>query len=272
MTARKIGFIGSGNMARSLVLGLLANGRNPAHIHAADIDGEKVERLAREHGVNASDHERIGRDCDLIVLAVKPQAMAGACASLRPVLVGRAPVVMSLAAGVTLGRIEEWLGSGLALVRCMPNTPLLVGVGAAGLFANDNASAEQKRAIEDLMNSVGVCAWCERESDLDTITALSGSGPAYFFLFMEAMQNAACGLGLERGLAERLTGQTALGAAELARASDLELAELRAQVTSPGGTTEAAIARFEQGGLRQLVDEAIACAAERARELARENG
>ena len=259
-------------MARSLVLGLLAKGRDPARIHVADIDAGKVAKLVREHGVNASDHERIGRDCDLIVLAVKPQAMAGACASLRPALVGRAPVIMSLAAGVTLDRIEEWLGSGLALVRCMPNTPSLVGAGAAGLFASDNASAEQKRAIEDLMNSVGVCAWCERESDLDTITALSGSGPAYFFLFMEAMQNAACGLGLERGLAEKLTGQTALGAAELARASDLELAELRAQVTSPGGTTEAAIARFEQGGLRQLVDEAIACAAERARELARESG
>ena len=259
-------------MARSIVLGLLAKGRDPARIHVADIDAGKVANLVCEHGVNASDHERIGRDCDLIVLAVKPQAMAGACASLRPALVGRAPVVMSLAAGVTLDRIEEWLGSGLALVRCMPNTPSLVGVGAAGLFANSHASVAQKQAIEDLMNSVGVCAWCERESDLDTITALSGSGPAYFFLFMEAMQNAACGLGLERGLAEKLTGQTALGAAELARASDLELAELRAQVTSPGGTTEAAIARFEQGGLRQLVDEAIACAAERARELARESG
>ncbi|MXZ33543.1 MAG: pyrroline-5-carboxylate reductase [Gammaproteobacteria bacterium] len=272
MTAQNIGFIGSGNMARSLVLGLLANGRNPAHIHAADIDAEKVEKLASEHGVNAADHDRIGQVCGLIVLAVKPQSMAEACASLRPSLAGRAPVVMSLAAGVTLTRIEELLGSGLALVRCMPNTPSLVGAGAAGLFANDHASAEQKQDIEDLMNSTGVCAWCERESDLDTITALSGSGPAYFFLFMEAMQNAACGLGLERGLAERLTGQTALGAAELARASEQGLAELRAQVTSPGGTTEAAIARFEQGGLRQLVDEAIACATERARELARENG
>ncbi len=259
-------------MARSLVLGLLAKGWDPARVHVADIDAVKVETLAREHGVNAADHDRIGKVCDLIVLAVKPQSMAEACASLRSVLAGRAPVVVSLAAGVTLTRIEEWLGSGLALVRCMPNTPALVGAGAAGLFANDRASAEQKRDIEDLMNSVGVCVWCEREADLDTVTALSGSGPAYFFLFMEAMRNAACGLGLDRELAERLTGQTALGAAELARASGQGLAELRAQVTSPGGTTEAAIARFEQGGLRQLVDEAIAGAAERARELARENG
>lgn len=259
-------------MARSLVLGLLAKGWDPARVHVADADAAKVEELVREHGVNAADHERIGQVCDLIVLAVKPQAMAEACASLRPALAGRAPVIMSLAAGVTLGRIEDLLGSELALVRCMPNTPSLVGVGAAGLFANDNASAEQKRAIEDLMNSVGVCVWCERESDLDTITALSGSGPAYFFLFMEAMQNAACGLGLERGLAEKLTGQTALGAAQLVRGSEQELAELRAQVTSPGGTTEAAIARFEQGGLRQLVAEAMTGAAERARELARENG
>lgn len=258
-------------MARSIVLGLLAKGWDPARIHVADIDAGKVANLACEHGVNASGHEPIGRDCDLIVLAVKPQAMAGACASLRPALAGRAPVVMSLAAGVTLTRIEDLLGSGLALARCMPNTPSLVGAGAAGLFANDRASAEQKRDIEDLMSSVGVSVWCERESDLDAITALSGSGPAYFFLFMEAMRDAACGLGLERGLAERLIGQTALGAAELARASEQGLAELRAQVTSPGGTTEAALARFEQGGLRQLVDEAIARAAERARELAREN-
>ena len=272
MTARSIGFIGSGNMARSLVLGLLAKGWEPARVHVADIDAEKAEMLARGHGVNAADHERIGQVCDLIVLAVKPHSMAEACASLRPSLAGNAPVVVSLAAGVMLTRIEELLGSGLALVRCMPNTPSLVGAGAAGLYANDHASAEQKQDIEDLMNSVGVCAWCERESDLDTITALSGSGPAYFFLFMEAMQNAARDLGLERGLAEKLTGQTALGAAELARTSGQGLAELRAQVTSPGGTTEAAIARFEQGGLRHLVNAAIAGAAERARQLARENG
>ena len=272
MAARNIGFIGSGNMARSLVLGLLARGRNPAYIHAADIDAGKVARLASEHGVNAAGHEQIGQSCDLIVLAVKPQSMTEACAALQPALAGRAPLIMSLAAGVTLTRIEKLLGRGLALVRCMPNTPSLVGAGAAGLFANRRASAEQKQDIEDLMNAVGVCAWCERESDLDTITALSGSGPAYFFLFMEAMRNAAAGLGLEPGLAEKLAGQTALGAAELVRAGEYGLAELRAQVTSPGGVTEAAIARFEQGGLRRLVDEAITAGAERAGELARENG
>jgi len=272
VAAQNIGFIGSGNIARSIVLGLLAKGRNPAHIYAADIDAGKVERLVRDHGVNAAGHEQIAQTCDLIVLAVKPQFMSTACASLKSALAGRGPVIMSLAAGVKLARIGELLGSGLALARCMPNTPALIGAGAAGLYANENASAEQKQDIEDLMNSVGVCVWCELESDLDTITALSGSGPAYFFLFMEAMRNAACGLGLEPGVADKLTGQTALGAAELARASECGLAELRAQVTSPGGTTEAAIARFEQGGLRQLVDEAIVAAAERARELARENG
>ena len=272
MTARNIGFIGGGNMARSIVLGLLAKGRDPARVHVADIDAGKVEALAREHGVNAADHEQIAQVCDLIVLAVKPQAMAEACAALKPALAGRAPLIVSLAAGISLSRIEALLGSELALVRCIPNTPALVGAGAAGLFANDRASAAQKQAIEELVNAVGVCAWCGRESDLDAITALSGSGPAYFFLFMEAMRNAACGLGLERGLAERLTGQTALGAAELVRTSELGLAELRAQVTSPGGTTEAAIARFEQGGLPRLVEQAMADAAERARELARENG
>lgn len=272
MTAQTIGFIGSGNMARSLVLGLLDKGRDPACISAADIDQAKVDLLVREQGINASSNERIGASCDLIVLAVKPQSMKDACASLRPALAGRAPVIMSLAAGITLARIQQLLGSGLSLVRCMPNTPALIGVGAAGLYANGNTGAEQKQSIEDLMNSVGLCAWLERETDLDIVTALSGSGPAYFFLFMEAMRNAAHGLGLERGLAERLTYQTALGAAHLALASDSELAELRTQVTSPGGTTEAAIACFEQGGLRELVDGAIGAAAERGRELARGNG
>ncbi len=269
VATRNIGFIGGGNMGRSLVLGLLARGRDPAHIQIADIDAGKADELAREHGVNAAGHAQIGQDCDLIVLAVKPQSMAAACASLKPALAGRSPAVMSLAAGVTLASMAKLLGSGLALVRCMPNTPALIGAGAAGLFANNRASAEQKREIEDLMNSVGICVWCERESDLDIITALSGSGPAYFFLFMEAMQNAARDLGLERSLAARLTGQTALGAAKLARASEHGLAELRAQVTSPGGTTAAAIERFEQGGLRQLVDEAVVAAAQRARALSR---
>jgi len=272
MSARNIGFIGSGNMARSIVLGLLAKGHDPARISTADIDTVKVERLVREHGVNAASNEQIAQNCDLIVLAVKPRSIASACASLQPALAGRAPVFVSVVAGVTLARIEALLGSGLALVRCMPNTPALIGAGAAGLYANRHTSPEQKRGIEELMNSVGICAWCERESDIDSITALSGSGPAYFFLFMEALQNAAQRLGLEQSLAERLTSQTALGAAELARASEHGLAELRAQVTSPGGTTEAALARFEQGGFRDLVDGAVAAAAERARELARENG
>ncbi len=270
MTARNIGFIGSGNMARSLVLGLLANGRDPAHIHVADIDAGKVAGLAGEHGVNAADHRQIGRDCDLIVLAVKPQSMAEACATLRPALEGRTTAIMSLAAGVTLTRLEQLLGAGFALVRCMPNTPALVGAGAAGLFANERASKRQKQDVEQLMRSVGICAWCERESDLDTITALSGSGPAYFFLLMEAMQNAARNLGLEQELAAKLTSQTAYGAAQLARASELGVAGLRAQVTSPGGTTAAAVARFEQGGFPKLVEEAIVAATERARELARE--
>ena len=272
MTAQNIGFIGSGNMARSLVLGLLAQGHAPVNISASDIDTAKVDRLAREQGINAASNEQVGASCDLIVLAVKPQAMKVACDSLRPALAGREPVIVSLAAGIRLARIEQLLGSGLALVRCMPNTPALIGAGAAGLFANCHTSVEQKQLIENLMNSVGICAWLEHESDLDTITALSGSGPAYFFLFMEAMQNAAHDLGLDRNLAERLTCQTALGAAQLARAGEIGLAELRAQVTSPGGTTEAAIARFEQGGLQELVGEAISAARERARELARENG
>ena len=278
MAARHIGFIGGGNMAGSLVAGLLDSGFAPSRVLVADLDQGKLARLVPEHGVAAADGEQqIGADCDLIVLAVKPQSMEAACAALRPALAGRAPLIVSVAAGVTLARIARWLGPSLPIVRCMPNTPALIGAGAAGLYANANTSAEHRREVEELMNTVGLCAWCGRESDLDIVTALSGSGPAYFFLFMEAMRDAATKMGLDAALAETLTRQTALGAARLAQAQAEEaggpdLAELRARVTSPGGTTEAAINRFERDGFRELVDAALAAAAGRARELATSNG
>ncbi len=268
VAARKIGFIGGGNMARAIVLGLIANGHDPKRIAVADTDSAKLHALASEHGINAASHEQIGRSCELIVLAVKPQAMTEACSALQPALRGRAPVVMSLAAGTRLARLEHLLGAKLPLARCMPNTPALLGAGATALFANRHVTAEQKRELENLMNSVGISAWVERETDLDIVTALSGSGPAHFFLFMEALRDAAARLGLDQDLAERFTCQTALGAARLASRSEAPLAELRAQVTSPGGTTAAALASFEQGGLHELVDAAVAAAAARANELA----
>ena len=272
MAAGNIGFIGGGNMAGSLVAGLLESGFDPVQILVADIDTARLSKLAGDHGVKAASTEQIGAGCELIVLAVKPQSMAAACATLAPALAGRTPLIISVAAGITLARIAQWLGPELPIVRCMPNTPALIGFGAAGLHANEHASAEHRQSVENLMNTVGVSAWCERESDLDIVTALSGSGPAYFFLFMEAMRDSATGMGLEAGLAEKLTCQTALGAAELARASEFGLAALRAQVTSPGGTTEAAVERFEHDGFRQLVDAALGAAAGRARELAGTNG
>ncbi len=272
MSARHIGFIGSGNMAGSIVLGLLDKGWQASRISVADIDPAKVSQLVRKHNVNSASSEQIGQDCDLIVLAVKPQSMADACATLRPTFGSRRPLVMSVAAGVTLARLAEWLGDRLPIVRCMPNTPALIGCGASGLFANALADAGQRQSVEELMRAVGICLWCEREADLDIVTALSGSGPAYFFLFMEAMQDAARKLGLDTGLASQLTCQTALGAARLVDSSELELKTLRAQVTSPGGTTEAAVRQFEDNGLRRLVETAIAAAAERAGELARAGG
>ncbi len=275
MAARHIGFIGGGNMAGSLVAGLLDSGFEPSRVFVADIDAGKLAGLVDDHGVVAADSGRIGADCGLIVLAVKPQSMAAACAALRPALAGRGPLIVSVAAGVTLARIARWLGPSLPIVRCMPNTPALIGAGAAALHANANTGAEHRRAVEALMNTVGICAWCGRETDLDIVTALSGSGPAYFFLFMEAMRDAATKMGLDAALAETLTRQTALGAARLAQAGEPDgpgLAELRARVTSPGGTTEAAINRFERDGFRELVDAALAAAAGRARELATSNG
>ncbi len=164
------------------------------------------------------------------------------------------------------------LGVGAAIVRCMPNTPALLGCGASGLFGNSNVTPEQRSLAQSIMGAVGETRWVDSEQALDAITALSGSGPAYFFLFTEAMIDAGCALGLDRETATTLATQTALGAARMARESDVDLVELRRRVTSPGGTTERAVQQFEEDGLRRLVGNAMDAAAERAAEMAREMG
>jgi len=273
MKQQTLGFIGAGNMAGSLIAGLWADGYDPKKIWASDLDAEKLDSLASRFGINTTANNlAVVEKAQVLVLAVKPQSLQEVASGLAATVQRYKPLIISLAAGVTEAAIDRWLGGGNDIVRCMPNTPALVKTGATALHGNDNISAEQRSRAEAVLRAVGVAVWVEREELLDAVTALSGSGPAYFFLFMEAMEEAAVKLGLSQPTARLLTQQTALGAARLAIESDESPADLRRKVTSPGGTTERAIAGFEAGGLRALVLEAMRAAENRAVELSRELG
>lgn len=262
-----IGFIGAGNMASSLIHGLLNKGIAGEKIVAADVDQAKLNAFASSCGIVASTAKELVEQADIVVLAVKPQVMKNVCVELADR--SSQPLFISVAAGVSLASLREWLGGSPAIVRCMPNTPALVGKGATGLFANDAVNATLRDAAGQVLSAVGISVWVDQESDLDTVTAVSGSGPAYFFLFMEAMQEAAQKMGMSEELARLLVLQTAAGAAELAAQSDDSVAELRRKVTSPGGTTEQAILQFESGELRALVNKALKAARDKSVELSK---
>ncbi|CAG0969572.1 pyrroline-5-carboxylate reductase [Gammaproteobacteria bacterium] len=273
MKQQTLGFIGAGNMAGSLIAGLWADGYDPAKIWASDPDAEKLDSLAVRFGINTTANNlAVVENSQLLVLAVKPQALREVASGLATTVQRCKPLVVSLAAGVTEASIDRWLGGGNDIVRCMPNTPALVKTGATALHGNENISDEQRSRAEAVLRSVGLVVWVEREELLDAVTALSGSGPAYFFLFMEAMEDAAVKLGLEPPTARLLTQQTALGAARLAIEAAESPAELRRKVTSPGGTTERAVAVFENAGLRSLVLDAMRAAENRAVEMSKELG
>ena len=270
MTAPQIGFIGAGNMAISLIGGMLQNSFKPGQLLASDRNEEQLQQLARQFGIHTTtDNGQLARDCDVLVLAVKPQVMQAVCAALpRPRKSGQ--LVISIAAGITCASLADWLGTATPLVRCMPNTPALRGQGVSGLYATDRVSTEQQKLAENIMNAVGISLWLEQEAQIDAVTAVSGSGPAYFFYLMEAMTDAGEKLGLPREVAERLTLFTALGAADMAVHSDVDTAELRRRVTSPNGTTEQAINSFTREDLPGMVARAMQAAAERSAELSRE--
>lgn len=265
-----IAFIGGGNMARSLIGGLLKAGTPAQAIAVADPVLEPLAPL----GVRAmQDNAAAARDATVVVLAVKPQVMAAACRSIAgelatSLVAGRAPLVVSVAAGTTSADIERWLGREHAVVRCMPNTPALLGAGATGMCANPRVSAEQRATATRLMRSVGTVEWIDDEALMDAVTALSGSGPAYFFTLIEHMTQAAVDLGLPEASARRLAVQTAVGAARMAAEPGADPAELRRRVTSPGGTTAAALASFERDALAAIVARALTAARDRGRELA----
>ena len=273
MTTPTIAFIGGGNMAASLIGGLVADGWDADRIRVADPDGSRRERLASSHGVHtASDNCTTAAGADIVVLAVKPQALKAVCDEIAATIGGRSALVISIAAGIREPDLRRWLGAGTAIVRTMPNTPALVQTGATGLYANPQVSGPQREMAETVMRAVGLALWVEDEALLAAVTALSGSGPAYHFLFMEALEEAGIQLGLSAEPARLLSLQTALGAAKMALESSDSTAVLRRRVTSPGGTTERALAVLEDGRLRELVARALAAAAERARELGDELG
>lgn len=271
MSKTRIAFIGAGNMAASLIGGLRAKGLDAAQIRASDPGEETRARVSAEHGIEvfAANAEAI-QGVDVIVLAVKPQAMKTVCEAIRPSLKPN-QLVVSIAAGITCASMNNWLGA-QPIVRCMPNTPALLRQGVSGLFATREVSAEQRQQAEELLSAVGIALWLDEEQQLDAVTAVSGSGPAYFFLLIEAMTAAGVKLGLPADIAAQLTVQTALGAAHMAVASDVDAAELRRRVTSPAGTTEAAIKSFQADGFEALVEKALGAAAHRSAEMAEQLG
>ena len=262
-------FIGGGNMARSLIGGLVAHGRHAHGIHVAEPHAELREALARDFGVTVhADNAAAASAAGTWIFAVKPQVMRADAEALAPVAQRSHPLVVSIAAGITGVQLERWLGGDLPVVRAMPNTPALLGAGATGLYANARVDATQRALAADLLGAAGITAWIPEEADMDAVTALSGSGPAYVFLLAEAMQAAGEAQGLSAETARVLALQTVFGAARMLVESGETAAMLRQRVTSPNGTTQAAIETFEAGGFRDLVGQAIARATERGRELA----
>lgn len=268
MKEKTIAFIGAGNMAGALIRGLLQDGHPAERIIAVDPDRQKLDVFSSESGINCTtDNAAAVSAADIVVLAVKPQIVASVAQELASAVQKQQPLVISVAAGIRIEHLQHWLGPDCAIVRTMPNTPAMLQAGATGLFASDRVSEEQRSLAESLMRAVGITIWVEHEGLIDAVTALSGSGPAYFFLFMEQMIRSARKLGLGDEEATLLTLQTALGAARMALESDDSPATLRAKVTSPGGTTEQAIRVFEQEGLERIVKQAMTAARDRSIEL-----
>lgn len=267
----RVAFIGAGNMGGAILRGLIKQGFPVASLMATGRDLESLELLAKETGVTiTTDNQQAAAWADMLVLGVKPQVMQEVCLSLAGLAQEKKPLILSIAAGLTSDLLLEWLGGNLPLVRSMPNTPSLLGAGIAGLYATARVNEQQRAWVEQITQAVGQAYWVEEEQQLDAVTAISGSGPAYYFLFTEALAVAGEKLGLNSELALELAKVTAAGAGKMLVESEDLPAELRRKVTSPGGTTEQALKTFIEQGLPELVESAAQAAANRAAELAEE--
>lgn len=263
-----ITFIGGGNMATALIGGLVAGGHSPQRIRVGDPDVSRRKRLKTDYSVGAfANNAAAIAGADVVVLAVKPQMLPAVVAASAEAIRETTPLVVSIAAGVTTASLESRLGKDVAVVRVMPNTPALVGCGAAGLFANSQVTEAQRATASAIVAAAGEGLWVDDEALMDAVTATSGSGPAYFFLVIELMTQAAIGLGLAPDDAEKLVTQTAMGAATMVKNTATDVAELRRRVTSPGGTTAAALETLYDGGIADLFERALTAARDRGREL-----
>ena len=258
-------------MASSLISGLIASGHAPEQIWVSDINPDTLTNLKSQLNINTTaNNDDVVNAVDVVVLAVKPQTLGAVAQSIAALIQQKKSLVVSIAAGINQNSLSRWLGADTAIVRCMPNTPALVLTGATALHANDKVTTEQCDLAENILRAVGIALWVENESELDAVTAVSGSGPAYYFLLMEAMEKAALELGLAPETARLLVQQTALGAAKIALESAESPEQLRKRVTSPGGTTQRAIETFEQGGFTELVAKALHAARDRSIEMSKQ--
>jgi pyrroline-5-carboxylate reductase len=263
-----IAFMGCGNMAQSLISGLVESGFDQTHIWATDRNADKRERVKSKFGIQIeSDNIKAAKLADVLILAVKPKDMLALVIELKDIIPAEKRLIISIATGIQTHHLERWIGSHVSIVRAMPNTPALLRAGATGLYANAKVTEEEKNIAESLIRAVGIAVWVDHEQDMDIIAALSGSGPAYFFLMMEALQQSAEILGLSNHTARLLTLQTALGAARMALESDISLDALRKKVASPGGITERALQNLESGGIRALFNNALTTAKDRSVEI-----
>lgn len=265
-------FVGGGNMGRSLIGGLITNGYSDKLISVVEPNADSQQKIAKLYNVdlyNAPD-ESLNK-ADVIVIATKPQILKDVALSVKEFIKDDA-LIISIAAGVRLLNLAQWLGSGKAIIRVMPNTPALVQEGMSVLVANSHCSEEQQGIASGIMDAVGKTLWLDDEKHMDTVTAVSGSGPAYFFLIMEAMQTTARKMGLTAEQSKILTQQTALGAATMALQSQDDVTDLRKQVTSPGGTTEQALNVLLEGDIHDLFRDALKAASNRSKEMAKDLG
>ncbi len=269
MKSQRIGFLGGGNMARALIGGLIGRGTPARQLSVGEPQAAARERLARDFAVEVHvDNDAAIEGCALVIVAVKPQEAGKVLGALAPRLQKTRPVLLSVAAGIQIASLSAWAGPGVPVIRTMPNRAALIGAGVSGLYAAPSVTAAQRELAEAVMRAAGQTVWVAHEADLDAVTALSGSGPAYFFLLAELMMQAAIGEGLLPETARQLAVGTLHGAGALAHASDGDLARLRQEVTSKGGTTEAALEAFAAADLSGIVARAIHAATARSRELA----
>lgn len=269
MTRETIAFIGGGHMASSLIAGLVSDGYDPAHLIVSEPEADKRDQLASYYGVQVTaDNTQAQAEADVVLLCVKPQMAHLVCTCLGQALTTKVPLYISVMAGIRERSIQDWLGGGhRPLVRTMPNTPAMIQAGAIVLHASPEVSPGQRNRAETIMRAGGLTRWVDREDLLDSVTAVSGSGPAYFFLLMEELEKVAITLGLDAESARLLTIQTALGAARMAMESSHDPAELRKRVTSPGGTTESALRVLSEGDFSGLIERAVRAAQVRSTEL-----